>query len=79
MLLAVAIIIGFGSAVVLASTGSLLMIVLIPIAASAAVLLAGFLLAYRRIAMETPKSVPASPADVPAASAASEGDNPQPA
>ena len=76
MVLAVAIAIGFVATLALAPSGGFLMIVLVPIAASTAAMLAGFLLAYRRIAMEAPVSRLASHTEAPAA--AHEDGKPQP-
>lgn len=77
MVLAVAIAVGFVATLAVAPASSLLMIVLVPIAASVAAMLAGFLLAYRRIAMEAP--APSLPSHVVAEVAGSEGLSPQPA
>lgn len=76
MVLAVSIAIGFVATLALAPAGSLLMIVLVPIAASIAAMLAGFVLAYRRISIEAP--APSSPSYVVAEMAVSEGRAPQP-
>lgn len=71
MVLAFAIATGFVATLAIAPSGSLLMLILVPIAASVAAILAGFVLAYRRISMEAP--VPVLPSHTVSEVTVSEG------